>query len=138
MSASSTINLNPSRHNNPSDLPGTMNPDICALNRMSVQGLIPMYVAEKQLFCYRVVHTSTGLVSEGISERYTIMTLLGLRELERTGARIPFDTDAIYASLAQDMNWIQGAGDLGLMIWLTAAFAPDQRCRPRTVPSRSD
>ena len=103
-----------------------MNPDICALNRMSVQGLIPMYVAEKQLFCYRVVHTSTGLVSEGISERYTIMTLLGLRELERAGARIPFDTDAIYASLAQDMNWIQGAGDLGLMIWLTAAFAPDQ------------
>jgi hypothetical protein len=101
-----------------------------------------MYVAEKRLFCHRLVRTVNGLVSEGLSPRYTIMTLLGLRELERTGARTPFDVNAIYASLAQDMSWIQGAGDLGLMIWLTAAFAPDRidelfrRCKPETALDR--
>jgi hypothetical protein len=126
MPASSTIKLNSSWEQNPSNLPGAMTPDVYELNRMAAQGLVPMFVAEKQLFCYRVIHTSQGLVSEGLSHRYTIMTLLGLRELELTGARTPFDVNAIYGSFVQDMSWIQGAGDLGLMIWLTAAFAPDQ------------
>jgi len=126
MPASSTIKLNSSHQQNPSQLAGAVNPDLCELNRMALQGLVPMFVAEKQLFCFRLVQTGQGLVSEGLSPRYTIMTLLGLRELERTGARTPFDVNAIYASLAQDMSWIQGAGDLGLMIWLTAVFAPDQ------------
>jgi hypothetical protein len=126
MPASSTIKLNSYPQQNPSKLSGAVNPDVCELNRMAVQGLIPMFVAEKQIFCFRVVHTSQGLESQGLSPRYTIMTLLGLRELERTGARTPFDTDAIYASFVQDTSWIQGAGDLGLLIWLTATFAPDQ------------
>src|SRR4029077_7768601 len=126
MPASSTIKLNSSHRQNPSKLRGAVIPDICELNRMALQGLVPMFVADKQLFCYRLVHTSQGLVSEGLSPRYTIMTLLGLRELERTGARAPFDVNAIYASLSQDRSWIQGAGDLGLMIWLTAVFAPTQ------------
>jgi len=142
MPSSSTIKLNSYPQQNSSKLPGSVNPDVCELNRMSVQGLVPMFVPDKQLFCFRLVRTSQGLVSEGLSPRYTIMTLLGLRELERTGARTPFDTNAIYASLAQDVSWIQGAGDLGLLIWLTAAFAPDQidglfrRCGVETALDR--
>jgi hypothetical protein len=54
------------------------------------------------------------------------MTLLGLRELERTGARTPFDVNGIYESFAKDTDWMDGAGDLGLLIWLTAEFAPDR------------
>jgi hypothetical protein len=98
-----------------------------------------MFDKEKQLFCYRLVRTNQGLVSEGLSPRYTIMTLLGLRELERTGARIPFDTNEIYASFMRDISWIHGAGDWGLFIWLAATFAPDQlddvfrRCQVQTV-----
>jgi hypothetical protein len=126
MSAGSTINLNSSHGPNPTNQLGTIQPDICELNRMSVQGLVPMFDAKRQLFCYRLVRTSQGMVSEGLSPRYSIMTLLGLRELERTGAQTPFDTSAIFNSFSQDMTWIQGAGDLGLFIWLTAVFAPDQ------------
>jgi len=66
-------------------------------------------------------------VREGLSPRYTIMTLLGLRELELAGMDSPFDTQAIYASFIRDTNWIQGAGDLGLLIWLTASFDPDKQ-----------
>jgi hypothetical protein len=54
------------------------------------------------------------------------MTLLGLRELELAGMDSPFDAQAIYASFIRDTNWIQGIGDLGLLIWLTATFDPDQ------------
>jgi hypothetical protein len=142
MSAGSTTKLNPSGKQNPSTGPEKINPDICELNRMSVRGLVPMFVAEKQVFCYRLVRTSKGMVSEGLSPRYTIMTLLGLRELERTGAKTPFDTNAIYASFSKDMSWIHGAGDLGLFIWLTAVFAPEQlddlfrRCNLETALDR--
>lgn len=142
MPASSTPKLSSSEQQNQSKLPGVMNPDVCELNRMALRGLVPMFVAEKQLFCYRLIHTSQGMVSEGLSPRYTIMTLLGLHELERTGARSPFDVNAIYASFARDMSWIHGAGDLGLLIWLTAAFAPDQidglfrRCNLETALDR--
>src|ERR1700722_3219715 len=126
MPASSTIKLNSPMQQNSNDLSGAVVPDVCELNRMAIQGLVPMFVPEKNIFCFRVQHTKQGLVKQGLSPRYTIMTLLGLREVERTGARTPFDVNSIYETLAKDTAWIQGAGDLGLMIWLTAVFAPDQ------------
>jgi hypothetical protein len=141
MPATSIIKANLTSQNSP-DQQGTMAPDICGLNRLSLRGLVPMFVPEKQLFCYRLVRTDRGLVSDGLSPRYTIMTLLGLRELERTGARTPFDVNGIYASFTRDTSWIQGAGDWGLQIWLTAAFAPGQldalfeRCQLETVLDR--
>lgn len=85
-----------------------------------------MFDTEKQLFCYRLVRAEQGLHREGLSPRYTIMTLLGLRELERGGSRSPFDTNSLYESFVSDATWIQSAGDLGLLLWLTAAFASDQ------------
>src|SRR5271165_795240 len=142
MSAGSTTKVNSTGKQNPSNGSRTITPDICELNRMSVRGLVPMFVAEKQVFCFRLVRTNQGMVSEGLSPRYTIMTLLGLRELERTGAKTPFDTNAIYASFSKDMSWIHGAGDLGLFIWLTSVFAPEQlddlfrRCNVETALDR--
>ncbi len=84
-----------------------------------------MFDSQEQLFCLRLVRTEKGLVFDQLSPRYTIMTLLGLRELECAGGVSPFDTNAIYKSMVSHMNWIQGVGDLGLMVWLTAIFAPD-------------
>jgi hypothetical protein len=99
--------------------------DIRELLSLSARGLVPMFDADKQLFCHRLLQTEQGIVSEGLSPRYTIMTLLGLRELELAGMDSPFDTRAIYTSFVRDTNWIQCIGDLGLLIWLTAAFEPD-------------
>jgi hypothetical protein len=100
--------------------------DIRALNSLALRGLVPMFDAREQLFCHRVVRTERGLVREGLSRRYTVMTLLGLHEVERTGARSPFDTQSVYGSLSRDTTWISGVGDLGLMIWLTSTIVPDQ------------
>jgi hypothetical protein len=93
---------------------------------LATRGLVAMFDEDKQLFCHRLLRTEQGLVREGLSPRYTIMTLLGLRELELAGMGSPFDIQAIYGSFTRDTNWIQGAGDLGLLIWLTATFNPDQ------------
>ncbi len=100
--------------------------DVLELISLATRGLRAMFNADKQLFCHRLRRTEHGLVREGLSPRYTIMTLLGLRELELAGLDSPFDTQAIYASLICSTNWIQGVGDLGLLIWLTAAFDPDR------------
>jgi hypothetical protein len=118
MSLGSSLASQPSR--------SSAGPDIRELNSLAVRGLVSMFDAEKQLFCHRVVRSGHELVREGISPRYTIMTLLGLRELERSGASTPFDTQGIFESFARETSWIGGAGDLGLMVWLVATFSPDQ------------
>jgi hypothetical protein len=93
---------------------------------LAVRGLVNMFDADKQLFCHRLLCTKQGIVRDGLSPRYTVMTLLGLRELELAGMDTSFDTQAIYASLIRDTHWIQGIGDLGLLIWLTATFDADR------------
>lgn len=100
--------------------------DIRELVSFAARGLVPMFDANKQLFCYRLLRTDEGLVREGVSPRYTMMTLLGLKQLELAGLDSPFDLQAIFASLVRDTAWIQGAGDLGLLLWVTACLEPDR------------
>jgi hypothetical protein len=72
-------------------VPGPGQPDsvpscqVRALVSLAARGLVAMFDADKQLFCHRLLRTEQGLVREGLSPRYTIMTLLGLRELEMAG-----------------------------------------------------
>ena len=118
----SQISPSPAR-SRPSTMPPSNVPELISL---AVRGLAAMFDEDKQLFCHRLSRSQGGFVREGVSPRYTIMTLLGLRELELAGLGSPFDTQAIYASLIRDVSWIQGAGDLGLLIWLTASFDPER------------
>ena len=46
--------------------------------KLAVEGLTPMFDTSRQLFCYKLKKTDQGLIQEGISHRYTMMTLLGL------------------------------------------------------------
>ena len=92
---------------------------------LAARGLVAMFDEDNQLFCHRLLRTEQGIIRKGLSPRYTIMSLLGLKELELAGMDSPFDTRAIYASFIRDTTWIQGIGDLGLLIWLTATFEPD-------------
>jgi hypothetical protein len=100
--------------------------DLEKLVALAAQGLVRMFDEERQLFCQRFIRTNQGFVREGHSPRYTIMVLLGLHELEQSGGRSPFDTNAVYKSFVSDSSWIRSVGDLGLLLWLTATFEPDQ------------
>jgi len=99
--------------------------DVKDLASFAARGLVAMFDKDRQLFCHRLLSTKRGLVRQGVSPRYTVMTLLGLRELESTGMDSPFDIRAIYGSFVRDTKWIQGVGDIGLLIWLAATFDPD-------------
>lgn len=103
-----------------------LRPDIAELKSQALLGLASMFDAQKGLFCYRLVQTPHGLVQEALSPRYTIMTILGLGEFERAGGKCAFDVRGLYEEFVRDVRWIKGAGDLGLLIWLTAKFAPEQ------------
>src|ERR1700759_3327838 len=94
--------------------------------RLADQGLVPMFDEHKQLFCYKLKKTEQGMVQEGLSRRYTMMTLMGLHRLEQSGMDSPFDLDAILKPLLSDLSWIDNLGDLGVLLWLCGTVCPDR------------
>jgi hypothetical protein len=93
---------------------------------LSVAGLVPMFDREKQLFCHKLIKKPSGLVQEGISHRYTVITLMGLHRLEESGANSPIEIKPVLDGLLANTEWVDNAGDLGLLLWLCALMAPDR------------
>jgi len=93
---------------------------------VALRGLEPMFYSSKNLFCYRLRLTPAGLVKEGLSYRYTLMTLLGLHRAVEAGFDSPIDRSAVYNALHNDGAWPDNAGDLGLYLWLCALYSPEQ------------
>jgi hypothetical protein len=96
------------------------------LNTLAVNGLVPMFDPEKQLFCFTLQKTDAGMVREGISPRYTAMTLMGLHRLEQSGGTSPIDIQRVFDGLLVHSDWITNIGDLGLLLWTCALVAPDR------------
>jgi len=91
----------------------------------AVAGLLQMFDQQRQLFCYRLKTTERGLVREGISRRYSVITLLGLHQLEQAGLTSPIATEAVRNALTVNTDWVDNIGDLGLLVWLCALSAPE-------------
>ena len=96
------------------------------LNSLAVRGLVPMFDPQNQLFCCRLKLTGEGLKREGLSPRYTLITLMGLHKGEAYGLRNPFDSRAIMNGLLASTTWLDNIGDLGLLLWLCALMAPER------------
>jgi hypothetical protein len=95
------------------------------LLEMSLRGLASMFYPGRNLFSYKMTRSVGGdMVNEGVSHRYTVITLLGLLRAMQAGLHAPFDTRAIFDELSRDTKWIDSAGDWGLLLWLTALSAP--------------
>jgi hypothetical protein len=101
-----------------------MEPTIPELCELAATGLVAMFDAEKQVFCHTYMQTGTGMIRQGVSHRYTMMTLLGLHRYERAGKPSPVAISPVLDALLQDTSWIAGAGDLGLLLWTCAELAP--------------
>ncbi|HEY7096236.1 MAG TPA: hypothetical protein VH437_05905 [Terriglobales bacterium] len=93
---------------------------------LSLRGLPQMLDPERRLFCFRMLRTPQGMIREGISQRYTAMTLLGLHRAEAAGFAAHIDANAIFDALVEDKQWIDNAGDLGLLLWLSAVVFPSR------------
>src|SRR5271168_1313705 len=95
-------------------------------NQLAVKGLVPMFDQKKQLFCYTLKKTSAGMVREGISQRYTVFTLLGLHRLEENGGISPIEIKCSMDALLANTDWVNNIGDLGLLLWACAVIAPQR------------
>jgi hypothetical protein len=91
------------------------------------RGLLPMFNQEQGLFCFRLNSTAEGLVQEGISERYSAMSLLGLqRAQELDGQQSAIQIGTACDRLLDDLRWCTGVGDAGLALWLCAFLKPSR------------
>jgi hypothetical protein len=99
--------------------------DTRELLTLAVTGIGSMYDPEKGLFCHRLRKTPEGLLREGISHRYTMMTLLGLLRAQSMGLQAPVDAGAIVDRLLGDTAWINNLGDLGLLLWVCAVTSKE-------------
>jgi hypothetical protein len=98
-------------------------PELCGL---AANGLVEMLDPEKQIFCDIYNRTEKGMGREGLSPRYTMMTLLGLHRYERSGQHSPVAIAPVLDALLHDIGWISNAGDLGLLLWTCAELAPER------------
>jgi hypothetical protein len=98
-------------------------PELCEL---AASGLVEMLDREKQVFCHTYHRTAAGMRRQGVSPRYTMMTLLGLHRYERAGKQSPVVIAPVLEALLQDTGWIEGAGDLGLLLWTCAELIPER------------
>lgn len=94
--------------------------------RLAIEGLPAMFDTNRKLFCYKLKKTQQGLIQEGISYRYTMMTLLGLHRYEQAGGTSPISVELVSNTLLSDLSWIHDIGDLGVLLWLCAVVAPDR------------
>jgi hypothetical protein len=107
--------------------------EVAKLISSATAGLVPMFDPSRQLFCTKFIRTERGMVQEGLSPRYTLITLLGLHRLEQSGHPSPIALLPAFAALlrnsfgtAPHAAWLNNAGDLGLLLWLCALVAPER------------
>lgn len=94
------------------------------LLEFALQGIEPMFDSRNNVFCNRLLRTDKGMVRDGISYRYSLMTLMGLYRAERAGFRPTIDWRSALEELGRDTKWIDNGGDLGLYLWTVAMLAP--------------
>jgi hypothetical protein len=93
---------------------------------LAVRGLGRMLDEPRGLFCYSLKRSGSGLVREGISQRYTMMTLMGLHRWEQAGGESCFDSRSILDTLLADLTWVDNLGDLGVLLWLCGVVCPER------------
>ena len=91
---------------------------------LSVRGLEGMFDAKNQLFCYRTIKRGHGVHNEGLSLRYTIISLMGLHMFEVCGGKSNIDNRKVFSSLLEKWNQLDNIGDVGLLLWLCSLVEP--------------
>jgi hypothetical protein len=92
---------------------------------LATRGLVPMFDEKQQLFCYSLKRTERGMVRQGLSPRYTMMTVMGLHRLEEAGGVSPIAIDPVVQRLLANLDWVKDIGDLGVLLWMCALVAPE-------------
>lgn len=93
---------------------------VARLRAMAIDALRRMYLPHEQMFCFCIRRTNAGDRPEGVSRRYTAITLLGLAgEDEAVARRIvgAGGTTLLMDRLLHDVNDLTCLGDVALTLW---------------------
>jgi hypothetical protein len=106
-------------------------PLIDQLREMAVRGLRRMYRRQERLFVFRLRRGREGVVSEGLSRRYTAIALIGLAEhLEVAPSVLERDDPRdVCARLVGDASLMDNLGDAALTAWASTAVGYPDRDR---------
>ena len=101
------------------------------LRSIALRSLARMYRPDERLFVFRVRRANGGIVSQGLSRRYTAITLIGLAE-EGEGAAAPVlaghGLHDVCGRLMGDLARVDNLGDAALILWAARAVGyPDRR-----------
>jgi hypothetical protein len=104
---------------------------VSRLRALAVRALARMYEPEHRLFVFRVRRKGAGIVSEGLSRRYTAISLIGLAEEEPAvstsvlAGHRPWD---VCGRLIAHAARAENLGDIALILWAARAVGyPDRR-----------
>jgi hypothetical protein len=88
-----------------------------------------MYLPEEKLFVFHVRRSQSGLVYEGLSPRYTAITLIGLAEEEISVKEILGTHSApdVMHHMVSDIDSVENLGDAALMLWAAKAIGYPNR-----------
>ena len=93
---------------------------IAALRTLALQGLERMYDRDAGRFVFRVRRCATGVVREGLSDRYTAITAIGLAGEEPEAVRRILGGDGLREVIERLIDRAEGThslGDLALAAW---------------------
>jgi hypothetical protein len=93
---------------------------------MAAQALLALLDGSEVLFSRRITLRDRGFRREPVSQRHTVVALLGLRQFADSGRTQPFDLEAIQEAVFQDRRWVKGIGDLGILIRFAAECSPSR------------
>jgi len=100
--------------------------EVSALCSIAAKALIALFDGTEMLFSERITLRERGFRREAASPRRTAVALLGLKCFSDSGQRQPFDLAAIENAVFQDESWIEGVGDLGVLVQFAAEYNPDR------------
>ena len=83
---------------------------------LAIRGLVPMFDEQRKLFCYTRKKIDQGMVRDGLSPRYTMMTLMGLHRVEEAGGVSPIAVQPVLQALLANLDWVTDIGDLGVLL----------------------
>jgi hypothetical protein len=93
---------------------------------MAAKALLTLLDGKEVLFSRLITLRERTFRREPVSQRRTVVALLGLHQFADSGQAQPFDLDSIQAAVFQDRRWVKGIGDLGILIRFAAECSPNR------------
>lgn len=97
---------------------------VSSLRAIAVDALPQMFVPDTGLFCFTMRRRQDGIVTEGESDRYTAIALVGLAALPQPLRSLPA-LQTICARLLERVSSTQSTGTAALVAWAAAVTGCD-------------